>query len=453
VQIDPAAAEAPSASTLTAKILKPLERFFQVEAASGIVLLAVTALALAWANSPWSAAYEALWHFPLRFGAGARDWDTTLHFWVNEGLMTVFFLVAGLEIRRELHDGALSSTRQAAIPIAAALGGIVVPALIYLALAGGPQLHTGWAIPTATDIAFAIGVLTVLGDRIPQPVRVLLLALAIVDDVAAILVIAFFYSSGVAVSGLLIAGAGVVCVFAFQRLGVSAAFAYVLPGAITWAGLLHAGVHPTLTGVILGLLTPVTVPRTRERLINTAAHALDEFRERLRRSRRESHELAKPVQQLKEAQRDLLPPVVRVEYALHPWVAYAIMPLFALANAGVRFDGLSLGDPAASMLALGIVVALVIGKPLGIVSFAWLATRSGVGALTAGLSWRGVWLVGCLGGIGFTMSIFIANLAFADARLLETAKFAVLLASAAAGIGGFLVGRLLLRRQAAEETS
>ncbi len=444
----PAQAVAEAARSLPSRILRPLERFFQVEASSGFVLLAATIVALLWANSPWRALYEALWHLPVRFGLGAYDWSATLHFVVNDALMTVFFLLVGLEIRRELYDGALADARRAIVPVAAALGGIVVPALVYLTLASGPELHRGWAIPTATDIAFAIGVLTVLGKRVPGPVRVLLLALAVIDDIAAILVIAAFYSSGFELTGLPISALGIAGVFLFQRLDIRSALAYVLPGAVVWVGLLRTGVHPTLAGVILGLLTPTVIPTTRERLLASAGRALDELRERLGRTTRHEHELAEPVKRLRSAERELLPPVVRVQLALHPWVAYGIMPIFALANAGVSLDGLHLAEPNATLLGAAITAALVLGKPLGIVAFAWLATVSRLGTLAEGVSWRGVLLVGCLGGIGFTMSIFIADLAFADAPLLPMAKFAVLMASALAGIGGLMLGRLVLFKRA-----
>ena len=225
---------------------------------SGVVLLAAAAIALAWANSPWAAAYEALWHLMLNLGVAeflpARD----LHFWVNDGLMSVFFLVVGLEIRREMHDGALSDPRVATLPIVAAVGGVVIPALLYLLFNMHPEARRGWAIPTATDIAFAVGVLSLIGKAVPPALRMLLLTLAIIDDIAAILVIAFVYSSGIAVGGLLIVAAGVLGVLLLQWLGGQAALAYVLPGAVVWLGMLRAGMHPTLAGVLLGLLTPAT---------------------------------------------------------------------------------------------------------------------------------------------------------------------------------------------------
>ena len=367
---------------------------------SGVALLAAAAIALAWANSPWAAAYEALWHLKLSLSVAeflpARD----LHFWVNDGLMSVFFLVVGLEIRREMHDGALSDPRVATLPIVAAVGGVVIPALLYLLFNMDPAARRGWAIPTATDIAFAVGVLSLIGKEVPPALRMLLLTLAIIDDIAAILVIAFFYSSGIAVGGLLIVAAGVLGVLLLQWLGVQAALAYVLPGAVVWFGMLRAGLHPALAGVLLGLLTPAS-----------SAFAVES-------------------------------PVARVEEMLHPWVAFGIMPLFALANAGVSLQGLDLSAAAPLAVGAGIVSGLVLGKPIGIVLASIAAVRLRLCALPEGVRWSHLVLIGLLGGIGFTMSIFIANLAFDDPRLLAAAKFAVLVASVLAATLGLLLGRL-----------
>jgi NhaA family Na+:H+ antiporter len=316
---------------------------------------------------------------------------------------------------------------------------------IYVALNREAPFRQGWAIPTATDIAFALGVLTLLGKRVPPSLRVLLLALAIIDDIAAILVIALFYSGAIAPVGLLIAAAGIVGVVVFQKLGIGNALAYLIPGGIIWVGFLYAGVHPTLAGVILGLLTPVTAAAWREPPVAVAAEALDEFRKRTKRARGDRHALVAPVQQLKLAQRELLSPVVRIEAALHPWVAYAIMPLFALANAGVALAIPTQASGLPMSVPLGIALALILGKPLGICLTALLAAKSGIGRLPEGVTWRGVLLIGCLGGIGFTMSVFIANLAFADESFLASAKLAILIGSGASAIVGLIVGRLMLR--------
>jgi Na+:H+ antiporter, NhaA family len=391
-----------------ARIALLLERFLSIEAASGILLLGATAVALLWANSPWSASYEYLWHgAALPFADGAH---ATLHFLVNDGLMTIFFLVVGLEIRREIHDGALSTLRLAALPIAAATGGIVAPAVIYALLNGEESVRQGWAIPTATDIAFAVGVLALLGKRVDPALRVLLLALAIADDIAAILVIAFVYAQGVAPAGLGVAGAGVAGVLALRKLRIERTLPYLALGAVVWLGLLKAGLHPVLAGVILGLLTPVQSAASRQ----------------------------------DDPERAAASPAARLEHGLHPWVAYGVMPLFALANAGVVIGGLDFTTASSVTLGAGVLLGLIVGKPLGIVGATALCVAMRWCELPPGVNWRGVAVVGCLGGIGFTMSIFIAGLAFADPQLLAVAKFAVLLASALAAALGLLVGRWLL---------
>jgi NhaA family Na+:H+ antiporter len=393
--------------------LSPL-RFISVEAASGLVLLAAAALALACANSPLAPTYQALWEYRVNFGTAffpAHD----LHFWVNDGLMTIFFLLVGLEIRREIHDGTLSDPRIATLPIIAAAGGVVVPALIYLLVTTGPQLRRGWAIPTATDIAFAVGVLSLIG-RVPRALRMLLLTLAIADDIAAILVIALFYSGGLVFDQFLVIAGGVALVLLLQALGVRPALAYVAPAVVLWLGMLRAGFHPALAGVLLGLLTPVS-----------ANFGL----------------LAKltPVTPLAGAAPRSAAPLERVEALLHPYVAFGIMPLFAFANAGVRLDSLDF-SPAPLAVSSGIVLGLVLGKPLGIVLAALAAVTLKVARLPAQVRWPELLLLGVLGGIGFTMSVFIADLAFDDPRLLTAAKFAVLLASAIAAALALILGRV-----------
>lgn len=427
----------PRAQILAERAFSTLDRFLHIEAVSGIVLLLAAATALIWANSPSAASYHALWHAPVSIGLGSQVFSQSLHFWINDALMAVFFLVVGMEIRREIHEGALASLQLAALPLAAALGGVVVPALIYVALNTEPTQLRGWAVPTATDIAFAVGVLALLGRTIPGNVRVLLLALAIIDDIVAVLIIAAFYSGGLDFSGLLVAGLGVLMVLGLQQIGVGSAWAYVLPGAVLWMGLLQTGVHPTLAGVALGLMTPVLPARMREQPLDAARHALDELNTR---NDPTPNELAGPLKQLRQAQREVMPPVIRVQMALHPWVAFGVMPLFALANAGVTLDGVDLSLGSAQGVTVGVLLALLIGKPLGVIAASWLAVRLGLCRLPEGVSWSGVCLVGLLAGIGFTMSIFIATLAFDDANLLNAAKLGVLLASLAAAVLGLTWG-------------
>jgi Na+:H+ antiporter, NhaA family len=372
--------------TVVERALATLKHYLHVEAISGVVLLVAAAVAMLWANSPLAHSYYEFWHYPVSVGTGSFVFARPLHFWINDALMALFFLVVGMEIRRELHEGALSQLDQAILPVLAALGGVIVPALIYLAFnVGGVRSH-GWAIPTATDIAFAVGVLAMLGRSIPANVRVFLLALAIIDDIIAVLIIALFYTAGLDLGGLAVAAAGVLLVLGLQRLGVETAFAYILPALIVWAGFLKAGIHPTLAGVVLGLMTPVRSANGE------------------------------------------VPPVVRVQTALHPWVAYAIMPLFALANGGVNFKGTELSG-GVQFVAFGITLALCLGKPVGVIGATWLAVRLGKCRLAPGVSWGGVCLIGLLAGIGFTMSIFIATLAFTDDKTLDAAKFGVLMGS------------------------
>jgi len=435
-----------SAPLVADRVLSTLDRFLHVEAVSGIVLLIAAAIALAWANSPASDSYHAFRHAPLSIGLGRFLLAQPLEFWINDGLMTIFFLVVGLEIRREMHEGALSNRHAAALPLAAALGGVIVPALLYIALTNNAPLRQGWAVPTATDIAFAVGVLALLGKAVPASVRVLLLSLAVIDDIVAVIIIAVFYSSGLDLLGLMTAIAAVLLVLVMHRLGIRSAFAYVIPGALLWFGLLRFGVHPTLAGVILGLLTPAAPLRAREASGATVARALREFDDRSQAEQHNLTQLIPPLRELKDAQRELLPPASRVQMALHPWVAYGVMPLFALANAGVSLDGLDLSGGAARTITIAVFVGLLCGKPLGIFVASWSAVRLGWCRLPEGVDFLGIALVGCLGGIGFTMAIFIATLAFSgEAELLSAAKLGVVMSSAVAAFVGLLVGRTLLR--------
>jgi NhaA family Na+:H+ antiporter len=369
-----------------------------------------------------------------------------LHFWINDALMTVFFLVVGMELRRETYEGALSKLEQAMLPVIAAAGGVIVPALIYLFLNADPLRSRGWAVPTATDIAFAVGVLALLGRSVPLNVRVFLLALAIIDDVIAVLIIAFFYSGGLQPVGFIVASLGIFMVLGLQRIGIGSAFAYILPGVIVWIGFLMTGAHPTLAGVVLGFMTPVQSISLREHPLEVVSRVVGELQSSDAVATKDTHRLDRPLRQLRVAHREILPPVVRVQAKLHPWVSYGVVPLFALANAGVSLTGLDLGGGGSQLVMLGVGLALVAGKPIGVVGSTWLAVRLGWCKLAPGLSWGGVVLIGLLAGIGFTMSIFIAMLAFTDERLLNAAKLGVLLGSLVAAILGLGWGSAFLRR-------
>lgn len=440
----------PRAQRLAERAFAAVERFFHIEAVSGAVLFASATLAFIWANSAFSESYHALWHLPLSFGIGSLQVSQSLHFWVNDGLMTLFFLVVGMEIRREIHEGALSDIRQAALPIAAAIGGVIGPALIFLSINSDSLSQQGWAVPTATDIAFAVGVLALLGRGIPGNVRIFLLALAIIDDIIAVLIIAFFYSGGLDYSGFLMVMIGLLLVWGLQKTGISSAWGYIVPGIVVWSGFLLAGVHPTLAGVILGLITPVAQVRVLpERPLERLSSLVDELLHR-RESSDDEH-LASPLKQLRDAEREVLPPVTRVQMALHPWVAYGVMPLFALANAGVTVGGIDLSGTGPYHVMVGVILALVFGKLFGIVGVSWLMVRLGWCKLPPGVSWRGVILIGLLAGIGFTMSIFIAMLAFDTPNLLGAAKLGVLLGSLISVTLGLLWGRYYTRRLASQQ--
>ncbi len=426
----------------TRRMLAPIQRFLGVEAASGIVLIAAAVAALAWANSPWSAHYDALWHAPIGLRAGDWELERTLHFWVNEGLMTIFFFVVGLEIRREIHGGELSDLRRAALPLVAAVGGMAVPAVLYAAFNRGGEAAAGWGIPMATDIAFAVGVLTLLGRRCSPALRVLLLALAVIDDIGAILVIALFYSGAIDPVGFGVAGGGVLAVLAMQATALRSPWLYVVPGVAVWWGLYQAGVHPTLAGVVLGLLTPARTWLGTERFADTTRRNIETM------EAGDSHEVMSSLDQIDKARREAVSPVENILHGLHPWVAYGVMPLFALANAGVAIGGAQLSG-AGLWCFVGIVAGLVIGKPLGIAGASLLSARAGLASLPRGASRRGVLVVGAVGGIGFTMSLFIAQLAFPDGPLLATAKLAILVASLTAALVGLAAGASLPRHDPA----
>ncbi|HEU4404826.1 MAG TPA: Na+/H+ antiporter NhaA [Polyangiaceae bacterium] len=430
------------ARRLARKVFEPIEHFLHVEAAGGVVLLVAALAALAWANSPWAAAYDHLWHTEVTIGVGAAIAKPSLHFLVNEGLMAVFFFVVGLEIRREIHQGELSRWKSAALPVVAALGGMAAPALIYFAINRGGPTARGWGVPMATDIAFAVGVLTALGKRAPPALRVFLLALAIIDDIGAIVVIALFFSSGISLGGVALALGALGAIVLLQRVGVRNPWLYVPAGAALWAGFLTAGVHPTLAGVALGLLTPARAWLGARGFAEAARRVADEVEGRADEPEREAHVVLGLLRRLKIARREVLPPGTRLQVALHPWVAFAIMPLFAFANAGVRVGGFDLGEASARATMLGVVAGLVVGKPLGVCLASYAAVRAGVAALPGGVRWRGVLVVGLVAGIGFTMAIFMAGLAFETEALLQASKLAVLVGSALAAVAALLVGRM-----------
>jgi NhaA family Na+:H+ antiporter len=431
------------------RLARPFLRFLELEASSALVLLGAALVALAWANSPWGAGYERLWETPLGVRAGeAFDVTLSLRGWINEALMAVFFLVVGMEIKRELVHGELSSPTRAALPAMGALGGMVVPAGLYLALQPGGGAERGWGIPMATDIAFAVAALSLLGSRVPSGLRVFLLALAIVDDLGAVAVIALFYTEDLELASLGLAAAGLVAGLVLRWAGVRALGVYALLGIWIWYETHHSGIHATVAGVAMGLLAPTQPERAdAETLVERGRRALEHLREILT-----GQEAADPAghhrhqlyRQLQSVGREALSPLDYLVNGLERWVAFVVMPLFALANAGVVLDATTLGDPRSLPVALAVGVGLVAGKPLGIALFSWLAVRAGVAELPRGVGMGAVLGAGTLAGIGFTVALFITALAFEDPVIVAGAKLGILVGSAVATALGLAVLHRLL---------
>lgn len=400
-----------AAPSLQDKLLRSLNDFFRLEATGGIALMAAAALALVVANSPLAAWYAVLLDVPFEIRAGALGIAKPLLLWINDGLMAVFFFLVGLELKRELLEGHLSSLRAAALPAFAAAGGMVVPAALYAAFnRGDAAAMTGWAIPTATDIAFALGVLSLLGNRVPTALKAFLLSVAIFDDLGAILVIAVFYTSDLSLLSLATAACLVLGLACLNRFGVTKPAAYLLFGIALWVAVLKSGVHATLAGVVLAMFIPL---RPGESSSNS------------------------------EAGDSLLH---HLENTLHPWVAYGVLPIFAFANAGVPILGLSVGD-VLHPVPLGIVAGLFLGKQLGIVASAWIATRLRIASLPQGVTWMQIYGAALLCGVGFTMSLFIASLAFehGSTAYLGLDRLGILIGTLLSGTAGYAVLRTALR--------
>lgn len=382
------------------RIIKPFENFFKHEAAGGIILVFLSFVAVAWANSPLAPAYEQLFHYPITIGYGKLALSKSLLHWINDGLMAVFFFVVGMEIKRELVAGELQSVKKAILPIGAALGGMIVPAAIYLFFNRGTANVSGWGIPMATDIAFALGIISLLGrKKTPKGLAVFLTALAIIDDLGAILVIALFYTEQISWLALLTALGILLALLLANKLRVKSVALFLTLGILLWLALLKSGVHATIAGILLGLTIPV-------------------------RSTGSSDET---------------PMLHRLEHALHPWVAFGIMPVFALANAGVAVDLSGIGQVIANPVSIGIIAGLFVGKQLGVFGVAYLMIRFKLASLPGKVTMRHLYGVSILAGIGFTMSLFIATLAFQDEGLLAVAKTSIIIASIASAIGGLLV--------------
>jgi len=407
-------------------VARPLQQFLQVEAGGGIALLAMTVAALVWANSPFKASYETVFHTKVILEIGHHRLAEDVTHWINDALMALFFFVVGLEIKREWVAGELQDRRAAALPAIAAVGGMVVPAALYLAINTGGAGSHGWGVPMATDIAFALGVIAVLGRRVPAPLKVFLLTLAIVDDIGAILVIAIFYAGSISFGWLAAAAGAVGSVMVLRRLKVVHPLVYVLLGVALWLFVYESGVHATIAGVIMGLLTPAVAFQSHletEAIVDSLENQPDLDAEEVRR--------------VSFLIRTSVPLTDRLITLLHPWTSYLIVPLFALANAGIEIRGNSLSSAGPVMA--GVLVGLVVGKAVGVAGAAWLATRLGLARLPDGVTWPQLVGAATLAGIGFTVSLFVAGLAFDAGTIRDDAKIGILLASTLAAVLGSLV--------------
>ena len=419
--------------------MTPFEEFVHAEASSGLLLMACTVAAMVIANSGWYAAYDAILHTKITIGGGNFTLSHSLHHWINDGLMTLFFFTVGLEIKREILVGELADRRQAILPIAGALGGMIIPATIYLALNGNSDAISGWGIPMATDIAFAMGVLALLGKRVPKPLIGFLLALAIVDDLGAVLVIAAFYTDQINISALLFAGGALAMLVLSNMAGIRRPLPYILFGFLLWLGLLKSGVHATLAGVITALTVPANsycealpfVHRMQE--LNREFENLQEQQKHIM----ENGKQQKILQSMENFVHKMESPLQRMEHHLHIWVSFLIIPIFALANAGIPIDLSTMGNTMRHPVTLGIILGLIGGKLIGISFFSWLVIKMGWSRLPQGVTMPHIASVSLLAGIGFTMSIFIGGLAFDNDHYLLNAKIGILAASLVAGIIGY----------------
>ncbi|HET6314389.1 MAG TPA: Na+/H+ antiporter NhaA [Chloroflexia bacterium] len=427
--------------TPVGRAVRPMQEFVHSSTAGGIVLLFAAVVALVLANSPLRAPYEEVLNTYLDFQIGTFQLHQTVLHWINDGLMAIFFFLVGLEIKREIWAGELSNVRAALLPIVAALGVAIVPALVYAAINLGGPGNAGWGIPMATDIAFALGVLALVGSHLPFTLKILLTAIAIIDDLIAVLVIAFFYSGSLDFSALGIGFALLGVLLAMNAIGIRNIPLYALIGVLVWVAFLQSGVHATIAGVLVALMIPVRTRINQVTFLQRARSILDSFEDSSKRepySILQDQEQQSAVIELEELSEAVQAPLQKMEHTLHNWVAFIIMPLFALANAGVALSAEALRGETLPV-ALGILAGLLIGKPLGLFGATWLAVRAGLVTLPQSVTWRHIAGLACLGGIGFTMSLFVATLAFGGDPLLETAKLGILAASLIAGTAGFLL--------------
>lgn len=422
-------------------LLNPINEFLHKEASGGILLIICTVIALGWANSPWFHSYHDLWHTHLTVNLGnLLNLDYTIHYWINDGLMAIFFFTVGLEIKRELLVGELSSMQKASLPIAGALGGMVAPALLYIIFNTEGEGVNGWGIPMATDIAFVVGIMALLGPRIPLTLKIFVLALAIADDIGAVMVIAIFYTAEISITALIIAAIVLVLLVVLNKLGTNSLIPYTVLGIILWLAFLKSGVHATIAGVLLAFTIPASSRYNTQKFSDKVKDLINKFDSTGNHGENvlSNQERQTNVMAIEESCEKVLTPLQRFEHGLHPLVAFFIIPIFALANAGVTLAGLDILAALLSPVSLGIIAGLFIGKQLGIFAFSFLAVKLKLASLPKGVNWKNLYGAGILAGIGFTMSLFIAGLAFNIPELLDLSKIGILTGSLLSGVVGFV---------------
>ncbi len=424
--------------------VRPVQDFIQTESASAVLLMVAAVAALVWANSPWHSAYEEL--LDTHLGIDLAFWavEGSLHFWVNEVAMVLFFFVIGLEIKREITIGELSDPRVMAAPVAGAVGGMLLPLGLFLLIAQGASAREGWAIPMATDVAFALGIATLFASRVPLGLRAMLLTFVIVDDIGTVVVVALFYSSDVQIDQLVLTVSLVALMLVLYRLGLRNMLVFFAAGIVAWGAILDSGVHPTTLGALLGFLTPWRPPVPLEGFVRTARQLLERFRsgDEEPESPLGHDQVVDSLLSLSDLSSNAVPHVDRLEHNLHPWVAFLVVPAFALANAGVHLDPGGLNEASTSTVTWGVLIGLVVGKPVGLFAATWIAVVLGA-TRPAGVTWRGVAAIALVAGIGFTVALFVADLAYVDPELLRQSKIGILAAFAVAGPLGFLAFLLL----------
>jgi len=424
------------------KIIAPVSKFIHLEYTSGIVLLLSVVAAIIWANSPYHDSYHQVWDLHLSVGFDKHVFDQPLHIWINDGLMAIFFFVIGLELKREFMDGELSSMKKASLPMMAALGGMIVPALIYFFMNKGMESEHGWGIPMATDIAFALALLSMAGKHIPSSVKVFLSALAVADDLGAVLVIAFFYSSDLNFIPLGIAGLFLVIMMIGNLMGIRSSAFYLIMGLVVWMGFLLSGVHATIAGVLVAFTIPASTKIDEMMYAKKLKKLATDFEQEIpNNSTLTTPQQHQTIEEIKKLSTAAATPLQKIEYALHPWVAFVIMPLFALANSGMII-GSDFFTALLNPVSMGVTSGLIAGKFTGILLFTWLMVKLKISRLPDQANWTHITGVALLAGVGFTMSLFISNLAFTSETMINQAKYGILLASVVAGI----LGTIALKR-------